>query len=1009
MKGLRLLGWNPMSLVGYRMHEVSRQISNFDIAIFAGTARVKHDVQGDVYHTQSHFHYSFGFPRGGNRSCGISFMLRKSRFDEKKITSVLSPHDDPLIDGRVAMLRIKNGREDIALVGAYFPPKPQGALQCKQYWQICNSMIAWLNAQLQHLPERCLCLTFGDHNDDFGKAKHSNQGFVPVKSQSVGDARVGCERFVGSSFRQLCDFFSFGICSTWWKTLPTYRGHGHRTFLDYWTVPLMHIREVQTYKCMPNIAAMLRSCNSRTDDHLPVMLFMFHHLVTTQKRFQWDRNALVNAMNDLKCPRRRGFLMAIKEDLEDQKQKETWRDKWTETIIDPMWQMLNEQIVLKRARDFFQLVAHRDDFYVEIEKERNVLIDRKFHLLEHFFVMQEYGIQPHIDGSSLFSSLHAAVRFVRKDIQVCVDQLKALRKQHRDKISEHVSNEIEHASKSGDFALAWRLSRQLTSRFIGKQKRMYRVLRVSRPCSWEWQRFLSQPGHSGGMQTTVVDFEQILLDRNAEPPFFFDLTKELKVLARDDVKGIRHSIRKQKRRTAVPDWAAPCEIWWLLFHPNFISNVRLVPRVKAGIGSSEKPPEIDLSVFHFYMFSLCVAIRRRRRVPLQWNLSAAAQIPKPGKHRDPDPCKRDRLIHVLDVVGKGFFAYLVRKKLDSPGAPSFANFTHGYLKHHRREDAISAMKIVKSRLTAAQMSHSLSLLDLSNAFGSVSHEHMTENLSSIVCPEDFDIAQTRFTDVFFKVDSPDTCMCFSPGCGGLQGDMFMVFLWLVCFAPVVGRWNILVSQDCQLARCCIVRGPQAILSDTSLAVFADDVAKILVFQGPYEHRAVTSDHAWDKIRSAHTLFDDGLKLAGIAQNKQKAEVLPTFVGLGSFSSYKKILLEPTARRHARHLGGIQEYSLSNAKEVAARIRGMWAILFLLGLFWSRCRVPRMKRLIFFLTLSIVHLQALKVLFSVTGSIHKSMLHFSRWPGKQWANLPQTIVRMIVINKYGAHFPMMKSL
>ena len=132
----------------------------------------------------------------------------------------------------------------------------------------------------------------------------------------------------------------------------------------------------------------------------------------------------------------------------------------------------------------------------------------------------------------------------------------------------------------------------------------------------------------------------------------------------------------------------------------------------------------------------------------------------------------------------------------------------------------------------------------------------------------------------------------------------------------------MVSQDCQLARCCIVRGPQAILSDTSLAVFADDVAKILVFQGPYEHRAVTSDHAWDKIRSAHKL-----KLAGIAQNKQKAEALPTFVGLGSFSSYTKILLEPTARRHARHLGGIQEYSLSNAQEVAARIRGMWAIFF----------------------------------------------------------------------------------
>ena len=346
------------------------------------------------------------------------------------------------------------------------------------------------------------------------------------------------------------------------------------------------------------------------------------------------------------------------------------------------------------------------------------------------------------------------------------------------------------------------------------------------------------------------------------------------------------------------------------------------------------------------MFSLCVAIRRRRRVPLQWNLLVAAQIPKIGKHRDPDPCKRDRLIHVLDVIGKGFFAHLVRKKLCSPGAPAFANFRHGYLKHHRREDAIGAIKITKSRLTAAQMSHSISLLDLSNAFGSVSHEHMSANLSSIICTEDWDIAQTRFTDVFFIVDCPDTCICFSPGCGGLQGDMMMVFLWLVCFAPIVGNWNISVSHDSQLARCCVVRGPQSVLSDTSIAVFADDVAKILIFQGPREICAVTSDHAWETNRSAHELFDADLTLAGIAQNKQKAEVLPTFVGLGSFCSYNKFLIEPIARATARHLGGIQSYSNSNSREVSARIRGMWSSFYMLGLFWSRCRVPRMKRLIF---------------------------------------------------------------
>ena len=177
-------------------------------------------------------------------------------------------------------------------------------------------MITWLNEQLRSLPERCLCLTFGDYSDDFGKCKSSGQGFIDVTSHSVANARKGSERFVATRFRQLCETLSFGICSLWWKTLPTVRAHGHHTFLDSWTVPWKHIREVQAYKCMPRIAAALRGCNSRTDDHLPVMLYMFHHLVTTQKRFRWDRNALVQAMNELSCSRRRGFLAAVKDDLE---------------------------------------------------------------------------------------------------------------------------------------------------------------------------------------------------------------------------------------------------------------------------------------------------------------------------------------------------------------------------------------------------------------------------------------------------------------------------------------------------------------------------------------------------------------------------------------------------------------------------------------------------------------------------------------------------------------------
>ena len=112
-----------MSLMGYRMHVVSNRLANFDVMIFSGTSIQKQSLQGDIRHTNSHFYSSFGFPKGGNTACGISFMLCKSRFDEKRIISTVTPEDDSDIMGRLAIMRYRNGREDIALFGVIFSAK----------------------------------------------------------------------------------------------------------------------------------------------------------------------------------------------------------------------------------------------------------------------------------------------------------------------------------------------------------------------------------------------------------------------------------------------------------------------------------------------------------------------------------------------------------------------------------------------------------------------------------------------------------------------------------------------------------------------------------------------------------------------------------------------------------------------------------------------------------------------------------------------------------------------
>ena len=102
---------------------------------FCGTSISRKSIEGDHPYTDAHWHYSFGYvaedKNVNNRSRGISFMLRKSRFDLNKVYEATSPHKESGIADRIAMLRYKNGREDICLLGMYFPTKPTNARQKK--------------------------------------------------------------------------------------------------------------------------------------------------------------------------------------------------------------------------------------------------------------------------------------------------------------------------------------------------------------------------------------------------------------------------------------------------------------------------------------------------------------------------------------------------------------------------------------------------------------------------------------------------------------------------------------------------------------------------------------------------------------------------------------------------------------------------------------------------------------------------------------------------------------
>ena len=187
------------------------------------------------------------------------------------------------IADRISMLRYKNGREDICLLGMYFPTKPSNARQKKEYWRVSNLMLTWIREKISMLPMRTLLMTYGDINDDFGLARTDGNQFVPVHSHSVGSQRVGQEKFVSTQLRQVFEANCQAICSTFWKTKPTYIGHGAKSFIDTFTISLEHLSQVQDYRAMQRLAAQFICITSKIYDHIPIMMFLFHHVAEKKK------------------------------------------------------------------------------------------------------------------------------------------------------------------------------------------------------------------------------------------------------------------------------------------------------------------------------------------------------------------------------------------------------------------------------------------------------------------------------------------------------------------------------------------------------------------------------------------------------------------------------------------------------------------------------------------------------------------------------------------------------
>ncbi len=109
--------------------------------------------------------------------------------------------------GRAAFVRFKARGGDFALLGAYFPPKPNTKSELTKYLETCELVAEWLSDTIESFPNRCSPFISVDLNDGIGKTKVGSR-YECNGTSVICRTASRIEKFengAGAQFRRVCE------------------------------------------------------------------------------------------------------------------------------------------------------------------------------------------------------------------------------------------------------------------------------------------------------------------------------------------------------------------------------------------------------------------------------------------------------------------------------------------------------------------------------------------------------------------------------------------------------------------------------------------------------------------------------------------------------------------------------------------------------------------------------------------------------------------------------------
>ena len=257
-----------MACVGSRLNDILDEAKNFDVVALTGTKRrAPPGLEVARVRAENRLTLEAGWCRAPltNSSSGVLIAL-PHYVSEANIVRVDTPPN--AVQGRSLAVRVRSGWFDLAIVAAYFPPRPTAAKKRPAYEKTVEIIMDFIEAFTSSLPARCTPFLLCDANDGIGRVR-SHEGIRFLDSGAVFEAGAALEHRAGLAIHEYMKRHEMLAIST--RTHgPTFFGCNGSSVIDYVIIPRALADSVRTTGPLRRLGSKLQLVNTKgPHDHIP--------------------------------------------------------------------------------------------------------------------------------------------------------------------------------------------------------------------------------------------------------------------------------------------------------------------------------------------------------------------------------------------------------------------------------------------------------------------------------------------------------------------------------------------------------------------------------------------------------------------------------------------------------------------------------------------------------------------------------------------------------------------